>query len=68
MLLTYYLGTGHFQRLLIEGTLLVILYVYDINRLSSPSEICACHTQVVYRVPPSTIPDTVQESLQRMGD
>ena len=50
------------------GTLLVILYVYDINRISSPTEICACHTQVVYRVPPSTIPDTVQESLRRIGD
>ena len=50
------------------GTLLVILYVYDINRLSSSSEICACHTQkIVYRVPPSTIPDTVQESLQRIA-
>ena len=48
-------------------TLLVILYVYDINRLSSSSEICACNTQIVYRVPPSTIPDTVQESLQRIA-
>ena len=34
----------------------------------SPSEICAYYTQVVYRVPPSTIPDTVQESLQRIAD
>ena len=50
------------------GTLLVILYVYDIHRLSSPTEICACHTQVVYRVPPSTVSDTVQESLQRIAD
>ena len=48
-------------------TLLVILYVYDINRLSSSSEICACHTQIVYRVRPSAIPDTVQESLQRIA-
>ena len=48
-------------------TLLVILYVYEVNRLSSSSEICACHTQIVYRVPPSTIPDTVQESLQRIA-
>ena len=45
------------------GTLLVILYVYEVNRLSSSSEICACHT----RVPHSTIPDTVQESLQRIA-
>ena len=50
------------------GTLLVILYVYDINRLSSPTEICAYHTQVVYRVPPSTVSDTLQESLQRIAD
>ena len=50
------------------GTLLVISYVYDINRLSSPTEICAYHTQVVYRVPPSTVSDTLQESLQRIAD
>ena len=50
------------------GTLLVILYVYDINRLSSPTEICAYHTHVVYRVPPSTVSDTLQESLQRIAD
>ena len=41
---------------------------HDINRLSSPTEISPCHIQVVYRVPPSTIPDTVQESLQRIAD
>ena len=25
------------------------------------------HTQVVYRLPPSAVPDTVQESLQRIA-
>ena len=42
---------------------------YDINCLSrSPTEICAYHTQVVYLVPSSTQPDTVQESLRRIAD
>ena len=52
----------------ILGTLLVILFFHDINRLPILTEICAYHTQVVYRVPSSTIPDTVQESLQRIAE
>ena len=85
-LLPNYLGTGHFQRLVIEGCLsncrttilsgvsqrsiigTLWLSCIDINRLSSPTDICAYHTQVVYLVPSSTIPDTVQESLRRIAD
>ena len=33
----------------------MILIVYQVD------------TQVIYRLPPSTVPDTVQESLQRIA-
>jgi len=52
----------------IIGKLTVISYVNDIHYLASPTQIFAYDSLVISPVAPSTIPDTVQGSLQQVED